>query len=88
MTWTEQFAFQRLALTYATWYVFLEEHEERIVKSRWDNLWLRLRVKVGATLVEYTFIIAIVSIIGTVLLVAIGKNTNKLLESTNSNIPQ
>ncbi len=41
----------------------------------------------GTTLVEYAVILVIVSIVGVILLKAIGSSTNKLLESTNSNMP-
>jgi Flp pilus assembly pilin Flp len=46
------------------------------------------RRKSGATLSEYAFIIAIVSIAGVVLLSAIGNATNALLQKTNTNMPQ
>ena len=41
----------------------------------------------GSTLVEYTVILVIVSIAGILLLKTIGQTTNKLFESTNSNLP-
>ena len=47
----------------------------------------RLQVRAAATLLEYTFIIAIVSIAAVIVLAAIGKTTNNLLEQTNSNMP-
>jgi Flp pilus assembly pilin Flp len=48
----------------------------------------RARRKTAATLTEYTFIIAIISIAGVVLLTAIGSATNALLQKTSSNMPQ
>jgi len=41
----------------------------------------------GSTLVEYTVILVIVSIAGILLLKTIGQSTNRLLESTNNNMP-
>jgi Flp pilus assembly pilin Flp len=48
----------------------------------------RAHQTMAATLVEYTFIIAIISIAGVLLLVAIGSKTNALLENTNSHMPR
>ena len=48
----------------------------------------RAQARTAATLVEYTFILVIVSIAGVLLLAGIGKSTNKMLEQTNSNMPQ
>lgn len=48
----------------------------------------RAHQKAGVTLVEYTFIVSIVSIAGVLLLIAIGQRVNALLEMTNSNMPK
>ncbi|MEI6083119.1 MAG: hypothetical protein WCS70_02330 [Verrucomicrobiota bacterium] len=49
----------------------------------------RLFSRVGAsTVTEYAVIISIVSIAAVVLLSSIGKKTNNLLETMNSNMPQ
>jgi len=52
-----------------------------------SNLPKRPSRRRAATLVEYTLIVVIVSIVGVLLLKAIGTTTNQLLESTNSNMP-
>lgn len=46
------------------------------------------RHKTAATLTEYAFIVAIVSIAAVVLLSAIGNATNALLQKANTNMPQ
>ena len=49
----------------------------------------RLLSRVAAsTVTEYAVILVIVSIAGVVLLVSIGKQTNNLLETMNSNMPK
>jgi Flp pilus assembly pilin Flp len=57
------------------------------MKSRAVRTCGRSRRHHGSTLVEYTMILVIVSIAGILLLKAIGQTTNKLLESTNTNMP-
>ncbi|HUK83356.1 MAG TPA: hypothetical protein VLZ12_12080 [Verrucomicrobiae bacterium] len=47
----------------------------------------RVRQRMGATLVEYVFIVTIVSIAGVVFLAAIGQTTHNYLDLINSNMP-
>ncbi len=42
----------------------------------------------AGTLVEYALILFIVSIVAVLMLKGIGQTTNRLLESTNNNMPQ
>jgi hypothetical protein len=58
-----------------------QQAAERLRKIR------RVRKTLGNSLTEYVFVLFIVSIVGVALLKSIGSRTNKLLESTNTNMP-
>ena len=58
------------------------------VKRNLLKLRARVQARTAATLVEYTFILVLVSIAGVLLLAGIGKSTNRMLEQTNTNMPQ
>jgi len=47
----------------------------------------KLRSRLAATLVEYVFIVSIISIAGVTFLAAIGQTTHNYLEMVNSNMP-
>jgi Flp pilus assembly pilin Flp len=53
-----------------------------------NSLAWRVRQKAAGTLVEYAFIVAIISIAAVAVLAGIGKRANDLLEMTNSNMPK
>jgi Flp pilus assembly pilin Flp len=61
----------------------LEKLRDAILALAW-----RVHLKAGATLTEYTFIAAIISIAGILFLIGIGKRVNEMLEMTNNNMPK
>lgn len=63
----------------------MKKRKQRSFISRFAFL---ARRKTAATVTEYAFIVAIVSIAAVVLLTAIGSATHSLLEKTNTNMPQ
>jgi len=60
----------------------------RIIQDFANSLAWRAQQRVAGTLVEYTVIVAIISIAAVAVLAGIGKRANDLLEMTNTNMPQ
>lgn len=55
---------------------------------RFGVLWQRCRQQAGQGIVEYTWILVLVSVVAVLLLRVIGSTTNNLLADTNANMPR